>query len=67
MAHFILENAHRYENPITPLVPSGADFDDRAGFWIERESGSILISSDGFQNLSTKKSDRETGEDQKGE
>ena len=67
MSHFILKNAHRYNDPAMPPVPNDAEYDDRAGFWRDRKSGNALISNDGFQNQSTKKCDRETGEDQKGE
>ena len=67
MQHFILENAHRYDDPAVPPTPSNADFDDRDGYWKERQTGNPLISNDGFQNQASKKCDRETGEDQKGE
>lgn len=67
MSHFILEKAHRYDDPTTPPIPHNADYDNQSGFWRDRESGDVLISNDGFQNQSTKKCDRETGEDQKGE
>ena len=67
MSHFILEKAHKYNDPTTPPVPQNAVYDDRDGFWKKQDSGDALISNDGFQSQATKKCDRETGEDQKGE
>ena len=67
MSHFILEKAHRYDDPVTAPVPVGADYDDQSGYWVDRNSGDVMILNNGFQNQSTKKCDRETGEDQKGE
>ncbi len=67
MKHFILENAHKYNNPDVDPVPAGASFNDESGYWADDMSGDALITNDGFQDINTKKADRETGEDQKGE
>ncbi len=67
MKHFILDNAHRYNNPDEDPKPVGASFNDKNGYWEDDMSGDALITNDGFQDINTKKADRETGEDQKGE
>lgn len=67
MQHFILENAKRYNNPSSDPVPKGAFFDDKKGYWRDNESGEALITSGIIGKLNSKKADRETGEDQKGE
>ena len=67
MAHFILDNAKRYEEPILDIVPENATYNTGVGYWMDSLGLAPLISSGEFQNLATKKEDRETGEDQKGE
>ena len=67
MSHFIINNAQRYDEPDHDPVPEHATFDDEAGYWADDMSGKVLITNDGFQGMGTKKEDRETGEDQKGE
>ena len=67
MTHFILDNAKRYDEPNGKIAPDNAAYDAKAGYWTEDFGSNPLINSDRFQNMSTKKEDRETGEDQKGE
>ena len=67
MAHFILDKAHRYNQPSSEPKPSNASYDDKAGYWKNDKSGDAIVTNDGFRNTNTTKADRETGEDQKGE
>ena len=67
MKHFILENAHKYNEPLTDPAPNGASFNDEAGYWTDNITGDAIVTNDGFRDMNTKKADRETGEDQKGE
>lgn len=65
--HILLENAFRYNEPSVVLPPSGCSFDSQRGYWIKNKTGEAMMLSDDNCNLQTKKCDRETGEDQKGE
>ncbi len=67
MAHFILDNARRYDEPNDDVSPKCAVYSAESGYWTDVISHSPLINTEGFQHMSTKKEDRETGEDQKGE
>lgn len=67
MAHLILDKAKRYNEPDTEIYPKGAVYDAGVGYWNIESSHIPLINSEGFHNMATKKEDRETGEDQKGE
>ena len=67
MAHFILDNAKRYDEPNTEILPEEAIYITRIGYWTDKLNHIPLINSEGFRYMSTKKEDRETGEDQKGE
>ncbi len=67
MAHFILDNAKRYDEPNFDIVLANATYNTGAGYWMDSFGFVPLISSGVFQNMATKKEDRETGEDQKGE
>ena len=67
MQHFILENAHRYSDPARNPMPNGASYNERSGYWTDDKSGDAIVTNDGFRDINTKKADRETGEDQKGE
>ena len=67
MPPFILDNAHRYDEPTSDPKPVGATYNDRSGYWTYNNSGDAIITNDGFRDIHTKKADRETGEDQKGE
>ena len=66
MPHFILENANRYDSLGNSPEPENGIFNETDGFWVT-DSNDLLVSEDGFNNLTTKKADCETGEDQKGE
>jgi hypothetical protein len=67
MNHLLLEKAYIY-----PIDREEADlkkyrFDSEKGYWINRETSKALIMEPDVQKPRTKKCDRETGEDQKGE
>ena len=67
MSHIILDHARRYNEPANPPTPENSSYDEQAGYWRNKDTGEALVSNDGFRNSATKKADRETGEDQKGE
>jgi hypothetical protein len=66
-AHILLEKAHRYVKPIQNPIPSNYTFSERKGYWRNRSTGEIMMLSNDSCRPQTKKEDRETGEDQKGE
>lgn len=65
--HFLLAHAKRYGDPVVARTPSNYVFDDRKGYWKHRSTGDIYVNSDDGPRVNSKKWDRETGEDQKGE
>lgn len=65
--HFLLEKAKRYCDPIVLQTPSDYVYDDRSGYWKHKENGTVYINADNGPRVNSKKCDRETGEDQKGE
>ncbi|WP_400162901.1 hypothetical protein ACAF76_008315 [Brevibacillus sp. TJ4] len=67
MNHLLLEKAYIY-----PIDREEADlnkyrFDSEKGYWINCETSKAFIMEPDVQKPRTKKCDRETGEDQKGE
>ena len=67
MAHVLLEQAYKYGTPIYEDTPDGCSFNQSKGYWILNTTGQALMESNEFRPSTTKKCDRETGEDQKGE
>ena len=65
--HILLEQAYRYDIPINIGGPAGGTFNQDKGYWIRDSDGAALMESDDMPLCATKKCDRETGEDQKGE
>jgi hypothetical protein len=65
--HVLLEKAFRYEEPIAVLPPTDCFYDMRRGYWVYNATGEAMMLSKDPRPLQTKKCDRETGEDQKGE
>ena len=65
--HILLEQAFRYNAPITVEKPEACTFNHRKGYWISDLTGQALMESAEYRPSTTKKCDRETGEDQKGE
>lgn len=67
MRHILLEYARSYERGEVELTPAGCDYDLRAGAWVVKKSGILLVASpDRPRPPQSKKNDVETGEDQKG-
>ena len=64
--HILLENAFRYSVPVSDPIPQGCTFQEKEGYWTKNSTGEIFMLSDDSGPIS-KKCDRETGEDQKGE
>jgi hypothetical protein len=67
MAHILLERAFNYIKRKEIKPPLGFYYDRMAGAWLSRVDSTLLINTTGFPQISTKKQDIETGEDQKGQ
>lgn len=65
--HILLEKAHRYSMPMTTPLPENCTFNEQSGYWVDNNTGEIMMLSEDPKRPQTKKFDRETGEDQKGE
>lgn len=65
--HILLEKAFRYTEPIDVSDPEGCIFDEEKGYWISKRTNEVMMLMEGRPIPQTKKCDRETGEDQKGE
>lgn len=67
MKHILLQKALKYKQRKKIEDPKGFSFDSLIGAWINNVDKSLLILSNDFKALGTKKEDVETGEDQKGQ
>ena len=68
MAHFIIKNAKKYDEPTEErFAPGNGFYDCIAGYWKDNDCRDILVGTDVLNRMNSKKCDRETGEDQKGE
>ena len=65
--HILLEKAHCYLAPAEIPMPINCTFAEKSGYWINNATGEIMMLSNDPHRPQTKKMDRETGEDQKGE
>jgi hypothetical protein len=65
--HILLEKAHRYTEQSVVPVPGDCVFQEKRGYWIKCSTNEIMMLSSSRPLLQSKKCDRETGEDQKGE
>jgi hypothetical protein len=65
--HVLLDKAFRYDKPEEVKKPLNCTYNAERGFWIKNDNGEIMMLSDDSRPLQSKKCDRETGEDQKGE
>ena len=65
--HILLEKAFCYPDHIEIAIPENCTFAENSGYWIDNFTGEIMMLSTNPQHLQTKKFDRETGEDQKGQ
>ncbi len=65
--HILLEKAHRCTEPSVFPVPSDCVFQEKRGYWTKCSTNEVMMLSSNPPLLQSKKCDRETGEDQKGE
>ena len=65
--HILLEKAVRYSVPDSEPVPQNCTFHERQGYWTINSTSEIMMLSDDPCRPVSKKCDRETGEDLKGE
>lgn len=66
-SHFLIEKAHRQIYPSSVEYPEGCTFNRNKGYWIIDSTNEPLMLSKNPNLPASKKWDRETGEDQKGE
>lgn len=67
MKHILLEKAKRSKISDGVVMPRGATYLSNKGYWVDTHTGNALVAKDGPGVPNSKKCDRETGEDQKGE
>ncbi len=65
--HILLEKAHCYTEPVVVPEPKGCTFQEECGYWTKNNTGEVMMLSKDHFLVQSKKCDRETGEDQKGE
>lgn len=65
--HILLEKAFCYPEPIEVTRPEDCTFSENSGYWVDNLTGGIMMLSSKSRHLQSKKYDRETGEDQKGQ
>lgn len=65
--HILLEKAYCYPEPTGTLKPENCTFAEKNGYWKNNTTGEIMMLSNDPRRPQSKKCDRETGEDQKGE
>lgn len=65
--HILLEKAYCYPESREGRAPNNCTFVQKSGYWRNNSTGEIMMLSNSFCCLQTKKEDVETGEDQKGE
>ena len=67
MAHVLLDHAHKYDVTVFDGTPKGCVFNQSKGYWISSATGQPMMEGKDPKPPVSKKGDRETGEDQKGE
>lgn len=65
--HILIENAFVYNVTASNVEPKGCSYLQKEGYWVNNSDGEIMMLSSSRMPSQTKKCDRETGEDQKGE
>lgn len=65
--HILLEKAFRYTEPLGIQIPPEYIFNEERGYWVNRKTNEIMMQMKDRPIPQSKKCDRETGEDQKGE
>jgi len=66
MKHILLSFPLTYKKRKLLEAPKGYYYDKLLGAWISELNDQLLVKHPNFLSVSTKKEDRETGEDQKG-
>lgn len=67
MQHILLQKAKRYTDPISVSISNRYTFDSKKGYWLDEDKIHPMMTGERPQIHNSKKWDRETGEDQKGE
>ena len=65
--HILIEKAYKYNQPSFKTMKSICDYVIEKGYWVIKRTKEAMMTSDLKIKPMTKKEDRETGEDQKGE
>lgn len=65
--HILIERAQSYEIPKGDLSPRNCTYQSQSGYWITNDTNEVLMTTNRAPESVTKKCDRETGEDKKGE
>lgn len=65
--HILLEKAHRYTESSVVPVPNDCVFQEKRGYWTKCSTNEVMMLRSDQRLPQSKKCDRETGEDQKGE
>lgn len=65
--HILIEKAFKCKIPTEGFFPENCSYNSRKGYWIMNNNGNVLMLSDKAPASVSKKHDRETGEDKKGE
>lgn len=65
--HVLIEQAHKYLEPEFKTMDEYCEYVIEKGYWIMKKTHEALMLSESAIRPMTKKEDRETGEDQKGE
>lgn len=65
--HILLEKAFRYEEPLEVPIPQDCIFNEARGYWVNHKTNEVMMLMTERPIPQSKKCDRETGEDQKGE
>lgn len=65
--HILIEKAKSYEIPKDDLFPENCTYDQQSGYWRTNETNEVLMTTYRAPQSVSKKWDRETGEDKKGE
>lgn len=65
--HILIEKAYKYLEPQFKTLEDTCEYIIDKGYWVMRTSQKAMMLSDSAMRPMTKKEDRETGEDQKGE
>lgn len=65
--HILLEKAYEYEKQKNSNNMNGCNYNNVKGYWEFNDTKKPVVYDSSFIKPRTKKADRETGEDQKGE